>query len=92
MLVVFLVPGLPDDALCFVGGLTRIPVWQLVIVSVVGRFPGVALANLAGDWFAQRRMLAMAVIISLLLLLSIIGFLGRDRIAGWINGDGGPGT
>ena len=90
MFVVFLVPGLPDDALCFVGGLTRIPVWQLVIVSVVGRFPGFALANLAGDWFAQRRLLAMAGLIGLLLLLSIIGYLARDRIAGWINGDDGP--
>ena len=87
MFVVFLVPGLPDDALCFVGGLTRIPIWQLVIVSVVGRFPGFALANLAGDWLAQRRLLAMLILISLLVALSVAGYLARDRIAGWVNGN-----
>lgn len=90
MFVVFLIPGLPDDALCFVGGLTRIPVWQLVIVSVVGRFPGFALANLAGDWLAQRRLLAMATVLVVLVVLSIAGYLARDRIAGWVNGPDPP--
>ncbi|MFC7165980.1 TVP38/TMEM64 family protein [Halospeciosus flavus] len=40
LFLAFLVPGLPDDAICFVAGLTRIPLWQLVAISIVGRVPG----------------------------------------------------
>lgn len=87
LFAVFLIPGLPDDALCFVGGLTRIPVWQLVVISVVGRFPGFALANLAGDWLAQRRFVGTAMVIAVLVILSIGGYLARDRIAGLAGGD-----
>ena len=32
----FLIPGLPDDVICFAGGLTDIPLWQLVVLAVVG--------------------------------------------------------
>ncbi len=39
LFVLFLIPGLPDDMLCFAGGLTGIPLWQLVGIAVVGRAP-----------------------------------------------------
>ena len=86
LFTVFLIPGLPDDALCFVGGLTRIPIWQLVVVSVVGRFPGFALANLAGDWLAQRRFVATGILVTVLVVISILGYLARDRIAALADG------
>jgi uncharacterized membrane protein YdjX (TVP38/TMEM64 family) len=38
--LVFLLPFLPDDLACFVAGLTRIPVAALMLVVLLGRFPG----------------------------------------------------
>ena len=45
---VFVVPGLPDDVVCFVAGLTDLPLWQLVVIAAVGRLPTVFLMALVG--------------------------------------------
>ncbi len=36
----FLIPGLPDDILCFVAGLTPLPLRVLVLFSAIARLPG----------------------------------------------------
>lgn len=36
----FLIPGLPDDILCFVAGLTPLPLRVLVLLSATARLPG----------------------------------------------------
>lgn len=46
----FLIPGLPDDALCFVAGLTRLPLRGLVALCAVARVPGI----LAAVWLGAR--------------------------------------
>jgi uncharacterized membrane protein YdjX (TVP38/TMEM64 family) len=39
-MLVFLIPGLPDDVMCFVAGLTPLPLRVLVVLSAVLRLPG----------------------------------------------------
>ncbi len=39
--LVFLVPGLPDDILCFVIGLRPLPIPGVVVLATLGRLPGV---------------------------------------------------
>jgi uncharacterized membrane protein YdjX (TVP38/TMEM64 family) len=51
--VIMLLPGLPDDLVCFVAGLSRIPIWQLMLVVIAGRFPGMLVLAMAGDGFSQ---------------------------------------
>jgi uncharacterized membrane protein YdjX (TVP38/TMEM64 family) len=41
-LLIFLLPVFPDDAVCFMAGLTRLPIWQVVLVSAIGRLPSMA--------------------------------------------------
>lgn len=47
--LIFLIPFLPDDAICFLAGLTPIPILELVILAMLGRLPGVFFANLLGS-------------------------------------------
>lgn len=49
----FFVPGLPDDALCFVAGLTRLPLRGLVALCAVARVPGILAAVWLGA-YAER--------------------------------------
>jgi uncharacterized membrane protein YdjX (TVP38/TMEM64 family) len=46
--LVFLLPFLPDDAVCFVAGLTTLPLLELIVLALVGRLPGVFVANWIG--------------------------------------------
>lgn len=80
LFVFFLVPGLPDDVICFVGGLTRIPLWQLVAIAIVGRLPAFFLVNVVGDYLGTGRVLEAVVLTVVLALISGFVYRHRDRL------------
>jgi uncharacterized membrane protein YdjX (TVP38/TMEM64 family) len=84
LFVAFLVPGLPDDAICFVAGLTDVPLWKLVAIAVVGRTPGFLLAALVGSETATGGYAVATLVTAVLVVLSVLGYLGRDRIVAWL--------
>ncbi|PIQ27877.1 hypothetical protein COW36_08670 [bacterium (Candidatus Blackallbacteria) CG17_big_fil_post_rev_8_21_14_2_50_48_46] len=49
--LIFLLPAFPDDALCLLAGLTRLPLKDLFWASLLGRLPGLVLLCLAGTQF-----------------------------------------
>jgi uncharacterized membrane protein YdjX (TVP38/TMEM64 family) len=62
--IIMLLPGLPDDLVCFVAGLSGVPVWQLLLAAVLGRLPGMLVLSMAGAGFSEaqtnRVFIAMA--------------------------------
>ncbi|MGQ4556316.1 VTT domain-containing protein [Halobellus sp. GM3] len=87
LFVFFLIPGLPDDVLCFAGGLTKLPLWQLVLIAAVGRAPAFFLANVVGDFLGTEQVAAAVGLAAGVLLLSAIGYLNRDRIVRLFGGE-----
>ena len=85
LFVLFLIPGLPDDAICFVGGLTPIPLRKLV-VAVLGRAPAFFLANVFGDLLATGDTEVAVGLLVLIAGLSVLGYANRDRIASRLDG------
>jgi uncharacterized membrane protein YdjX (TVP38/TMEM64 family) len=81
LFLVFLVPGLPDDAVCFVAGLTEFRLRTLVVVAAVGRFPGFLLANLVGAELAAAQYVEAAILVLALVVASVVGYLARDDVA-----------
>ena len=79
--LVFLIPGLPDDVLCFVAGLTRLPILALVALVAVARVPGIAAAIWVGasaermSWQALGGLGRAAAVVS-------VGRLAFRRSAG----------
>jgi uncharacterized membrane protein YdjX (TVP38/TMEM64 family) len=47
--LIFLLPLFPDDAVCFMAGLTRLPLHRLLLVCTLGRLPGIAVLTFAGS-------------------------------------------
>jgi uncharacterized membrane protein YdjX (TVP38/TMEM64 family) len=80
LFVFFLLPGLPDDVLCFVGGLTKLPLWQLIVIAVVGRTPAFFLVNVFGDLLGAAQFEAAALLAVVILALSAVGYANRDRL------------
>lgn len=87
LFLVFLIPGLPDDALCFVGGLTRLRIRDMVVVSILGRFPGYLIMNAAGAQFAADRVAETVLLVGALVALSVVGYIWRDAVMGRIRGE-----
>lgn len=80
LFVVFLVPGLPDDAICFVGGLTTLPLWQLIAIAVIGRAPAFFLVNVVGDSFRAGQVGLALGLGALVVALSVVGYHYRERL------------
>jgi uncharacterized membrane protein YdjX (TVP38/TMEM64 family) len=80
LFLAFLIPGLPDDAICFVAGCTTLDVRKMVAVSAVGRVPTYLLTNFAGAELAGGRLLEAAVVAAVLVAVSAVGYFRRDAI------------
>jgi uncharacterized membrane protein YdjX (TVP38/TMEM64 family) len=76
----FLVPGLPDDVICFAGGLTDIPLWQLIVLAVVGRAPAFFLVNVVGNLLGTDNVPAAVGLAVILVVISVLGYRNRNRL------------
>lgn len=93
LLVIFLVPIFPDDLICYIAGLTRIPISRLVLVALVGRIPGYVLFSLTGAGLAESNTTLIVVVVVVIAVAAGIAFWQRGRIEMLIRrlgGRGGP--
>lgn len=84
LFLVFLIPGLPDDVICFTAGLTELRMGRMVLVAFLGRLPGFFLTNLAGAQLAAAQVLQTVVIIAILAGAAALGVWQRRRILAYL--------
>ena len=67
----FLLPGTPKDLMCYVVGLTKLPLKKWIFINVVGRLPGIILSALSGAALGKEKygLFAIAIIVLFLLYL-----------------------
>lgn len=80
MFLVFLIPGLPDDVLCLMGGLTDLRLRSLVAVMIVGRTPAYVVVAFSGSSLADGDLTLSVGLLVALLGLSVVGYLRRERV------------
>jgi len=68
--VIFLVPFLPDDLCCFVAGLTRIRISELLIVAMVGRMPGLVASTFIGSRARELSTSELVIVAGVSVLLA----------------------
>jgi uncharacterized membrane protein YdjX (TVP38/TMEM64 family) len=84
LFLVFLIPGLPDDAICFLAGVSDIDTRSFLVASVVGRAPGYFLVALAGARLAEARTAETTALLVALAIVSATGYLFRGRVTRWL--------
>lgn len=80
LFLIFLLPALPDDILCFVAGLTKIPLKQFALIVFFGRLPGFVVLAMAGDGIARGHLVAVFALFALLAAFSFFMYLYRDYV------------
>jgi len=78
--LLFLIPGIPKDILCYVAGLSPLGLPTFLLYSTLGRIPGIVGSALIGDAAAGRRWLLAGGILITATVLFVLGFLFRERI------------
>jgi uncharacterized membrane protein YdjX (TVP38/TMEM64 family) len=82
--LLFVIPGIPKDILCYVAGLSAMRFGTFFFVSLLGRLPGILGSAVMGDAAAGRRWLLAGIVGGSALVLFVAGYLLRERIARWL--------
>ena len=79
-LLLLLTPFIPNDVVCYLAGLTSLPLVMLILVAAIGRLPGVLVTNWMGA-HAAALTLPQLLLVGVLLLLIALGFwTSQERI------------
>ncbi|MFB6193048.1 MAG: TVP38/TMEM64 family protein [Candidatus Nanohaloarchaea archaeon] len=78
--LLFLMPGFPDDSICFIAGLTNLDVRKMILMSAVGRIPGLLSLTVIGDSLAVGNMMLMALMIVVVTAWSLGALYYSDYI------------
>ena len=81
--LIFLLPGFPDDIICYLAGLSAIPIRTLVIITILGRAPGYILSGFLGAGIGEANTSLIVSIVVLLVIGAAIAYWQRDTIKQW---------
>lgn len=79
LFAIFLLPGFPDDLVCYMAGLTKLSIRRLMLLVMLGHLPSMVLTNYLGAGLGDN--LVMVAIVSLATVLVLgIAVWQRERI------------
>ena len=82
--LLFLIPGVPKDILCFIAGLTPMSFFFFLGVSTVGRLPGIVGSSMIGGAARSSRWVALGILSVAAILLFAAGLILRPRLQAFI--------
>jgi uncharacterized membrane protein YdjX (TVP38/TMEM64 family) len=90
--IIFLIPGLPKDMVCYLFGLSPMPIWVFTVVSGLGRIPGTWVLSAQGAHTATGNYVYVIVITAIVVAIALPLYYYRHRIMAWMRGkDDGAG-
>ena len=82
-LTAFILPGLPKDMMAYVLGVTEMRFWMFVLISTLGRLPGILMSVVCGAVFGKSdlrvSLIFAAVTVGVVALFFLVYFLVRKR-------------
>lgn len=79
-LALFLIPGFPKDYLCYIMGVSRMPVITFLIISTTGRFFGTAMLSLSGSFARNEQYIYLAIFAIASLAVIGVVYYYRDEL------------
>jgi len=81
--IVYLIPGLPKDIVCYLFGLSPMPIWVFALVSGIGRMPGTWILSAQGARTHAGAYVEVVAISAVALALALPLYYYRHRIMAW---------
>ena len=76
----FFLPGTPKDVLCYIVGLTRLPLRSWLLVSAVAPIPSIVTSTIGGDALGMGNYAFAALVFSITLLISGLGLAAYHAV------------
>lgn len=80
LFIIFVMPMMPDDIVCYIAGLTDIPMGKLMALTTIGRFPPLILNNMLGSGLGEGNYVFVLVITVALAIVMGVVYLQQERI------------
>ena len=84
--IIYLIPGLPKDMVCYLFGMSPMPLWVFALVSTLGRIPGTWVLSAQGAQTAAGNYLEVILLTAVVLAVALPLYGYRDRIIAWVRG------
>ena len=84
--IIYLIPGLPKDIVCYLFGLSPMPFWVFAVVSTLGRIPGTWVLSAQGAQTATGHYIEVALLTAAVAALAVPAYYYRHRIVAWFEG------
>jgi uncharacterized membrane protein YdjX (TVP38/TMEM64 family) len=82
--LLFLIPGFPKDALCYILGLTPMHLGIFLTISTIGRMPGTLMAILGGAKACDYQYRTLMILFGVSVLAALVVYNYHEEIHGWI--------
>lgn len=86
--VLFLIPGMPKDVFTYLVPLTDMPYKRFIILTTLGRTPGVVGSAYTAAGFASGQVAGPVVVLALLVVMAVVAIVFRDKIMGMFEKEG----
>ena len=78
--LLFVIPGIPKDILCYVAGLSPLRFLAFIVISTLGRLPGIIGSAAMGSAAASKEWTLALILLGISAVLFVLGLLYRQRI------------
>ena len=78
--ILFLIPGFPKDALCYILGLTPMHLGIFLIISTIGRIPGTLIACLQGGKAFDHQYYTFGILLGASTLVILVFYIYHEEI------------
>ena len=82
--VIYLIPGLPKDIVCYLFGLSQMPFWIFATVSTLGRMPGTWALSAQGAKVATNQYAELVLLIAIVTAVAVPLYYYRHGIVEWL--------
>ncbi len=84
--IVYLIPGLPKDIVCYLFGISPMPIWVFAVVSGLGRMPGTWILSAQGARTEAGAYIEVVAVTAVAIALALPLYYYRFRIVSWLKG------
>ena len=78
--IIYLIPGLPKDLVSYIAGVSEMRFKPFLVVSLIGRLPGMCASLLIGDLYLHDHFVAMGIVAALAVIAFIVCIARREVI------------
>lgn len=78
--ILFLIPGIPKDALSYFAPLTKIKMSTFIVLSTIARIPAIIMSCVFGSSLGDGELFKALIMFAVILAMGVFGILYKDRL------------